>query len=49
MNQIFLWAFILEIWLTMFIIWGVWHEDRLVRFEQRIAETVKKAVRRWIG
>lgn len=46
MNSVYLLAFIAEIWGVMFLVWGAFHQDRFVRAEQRIAETVRKVVRR---
>ena len=35
-----------EFALTVFIVWGFFHEDRFVRFEHRIGMKIKRAFRR---
>ncbi len=37
---------VLEFSVAAFIIWGLFNESRLVRFEDRIADFVKRRVRR---
>ena len=45
MNGWVLFAFVFEIWAVMFLIWGAFHEDKLIMFERKIAERIKK---QWI-
>ena len=42
MNGWVLFAFVFEIWAVMFIVWGAFHEDKLIKFEKRIAERLKR-------
>lgn len=46
MNILHVIAFLAEIWGVMFLIWGAFHEDRLVAFEQKVGAWFRKAVRR---
>ena len=46
MSSIFLWLFVAEINLFMFVLWGFAHEDRFIAFEKRVAAVIRKAVRK---
>ena len=46
MSSIFLWLFVAEIMLAMFVVWGFVHEDRFIAFEKRVASLIRKAVRK---
>lgn len=46
MSSLFLWGFVLQIMCVMFLVWGAFHEDRLISFERRIADKIRKAVRK---
>lgn len=46
MSSLCLWAFVAEIWLGMFVIWGFAHENRFTEFESRVWKKIKKVVRK---
>ena len=46
MSGICLFLFVAEIWGVMFLVWGAFHEDRLIAFEKRVSALVKKVVRK---
>lgn len=43
MNVFTLFAFVAEILIAMFIIWGFLHEDRFIAFERRLFGRIRKA------
>lgn len=46
MNVFHLMAFTAEIVGVVFLVWGAFHEDRFVAFEQKIGAWIRKAVRK---
>ena len=46
MSSLCLWAFIAQIWLGMFIVWGFRHEDRFLVWEKKMMTAIRKAVRK---
>ena len=46
MTVFHLFAFVAEILVAMFIIWGFLHEDRFISFERRLWAQLRKAVRK---
>lgn len=42
MSSLCLWAFVAEIMLSMFIVWGFAHEDRFTAFEHRAWKMVRR-------
>ena len=42
MNTIHTWQTILEMGLAAFVIWAVFHEDKFIKFEDRIKKAFKK-------
>lgn len=43
MNCFYVFAFIAEIWGVMFLVWGAFHQNRLIAFERKIGKAVKNA------
>lgn len=46
MTVFTLMAFIFEIFALVFIVWGAFHEARLIAFERKAAQVIRKAVRK---
>ena len=46
MATIFSIAIVIEVLLTVFIVWGIIHEEKFIEFEDRIILAVKKKIRK---
>lgn len=46
MNVFTLFAFVAEILIAMFIIWGFLHEDRFIAFERRVLAQIRKVTKK---
>lgn len=44
MSSMALWAFVFEIAVIIFLAWGVKNESKLIAFENRIMDALRKAV-----
>lgn len=49
MATLFSWAIIAEILLTVFIAWGLMHEERFIDFEDRLIAHFKAKIKRRKG
>lgn len=46
MSSIALWAFVFEIAVVIFLVWGEKNENKLIAFENSIIDALRKAVRK---
>ena len=44
MSSWVLWAFVAEIEIVIFIVWGIRHEDKLIAFERKAAQNFRAFV-----